>query len=364
MSNVKLETLTAVHVGSGNFLQNRTEFFQSGNALYVTDERKVLDIIGTNHVQEWIQSISHRNSIVDVVHRFAPHAAPDTFSKRRIGRLSIVSNTDTLKECIHDGRGLAYIPGSSLKGAIRTAVLATLAEKAKIDESQIVQGRKVSASSVEKQLFGPDPNRDVFRFLQVGDAFFSSGCEVAMRMVMHLNITQQQDLVTHEKPQLVEAIKWGKSSSFRMNINEQGYRLAEENGAVQPKPAFLHSMKDLLQLCNDHTIRLLEGELDFWDELADKDYDGADDYLDWIDDMRQKAETCRHTNSCILRLGHAVGWKFITGGWSRKLHCFDPNIIDASRPHNQQYQGYPFPKSRRADENSELLGFVKLTLED
>lgn len=56
-----------------------------------------------------------------------------------------------------------------------------------------------------KILFGEDPNKDIFRFLQVGDAYFSNDCGIATRMV-NLNITHKNDLGDYSKSQIVEAI--------------------------------------------------------------------------------------------------------------------------------------------------------------
>ena len=58
---------------------------------------------------------------------------------------------------------------------------------------------------------------------------------------------------------------------------------------------------------------------------------------------------------------HGSGWRFITGAWCEGLDNFD-EVIAVSRPNNGRYQEYDFPKSRRIDEDSDILGFVKLSL--
>lgn len=70
---------------------------------------------------------------------------------------------------------------------------------------------------------------------------------------------------------------------------------------------------------------------------------------------------CKDGKECVLRIGHGSGWRFITGAWSEKLNSFNPVVISAARPNNFRYNEYNFPKTRRVDEECELLGFVKLT---
>jgi hypothetical protein len=70
----------------------------------------------------------------------------------------------------------------------------------------------------------------------------------------------------------------------------------------------------------------------------------------------------------VLRVGHGSGWLGMTGGWAKNdKYIADRKIWDAiedkSRPNNKRnYSDYPFPKSRRMDDEGELLGFIKLTL--
>ena len=71
---------------------------------------------------------------------------------------------------------------------------------------------------------------------------------------------------------------------------------------------------------------------------------------------------CQEGKECVLRLGHASGWRFITGAWTENLDNFKSEIVPASRPKNFNYEQYVFPKSRRLDEDGDIFGFVKLEL--
>jgi CRISPR-associated protein Csm5 len=44
------------------------------------------------------------------------------------------------------------------------------------------------------------------------------------------------------------------------------------------------------------------------------------------------------------------------------LANFEDVVIPASRPKNFNYTQFDFPKSRRIDEDSDVLGFVKLSI--
>ena len=358
MSEIKIETITSVHVGSGNFLQYNTDFFKGNigqdNFLFVTDERKILAQIGEENLDNWVLSIEKGENTKDFVQRCNPKAKMSDYSKRALQLFGAIKPNDTLKEHIHDGMGRAYIPGSSIKGAIRSAVLATCINNIDDLESKIAKGRNVSAKQIEESLFG-SMQSDVFRFLQVGDAFFKKDSEIAIRLTMALNITQSKDLDSKydRKPQVVEAIRPEEKSSFRINIDDR-VKLPQHNA-----PLCLTNISNLFAAINKHTKKLIIRDLDFWEDISDN-YNGADNYIDSIKYILEEINYCKE-NECILRLGHGSGWDFITGGWARNLDNFDEVVVPASRPGNYKYEEYPFPKSRRLDTDSEMLGFVKLS---
>lgn len=367
MSTIKLTTLTPVHVGSGNLLQYNTDFITFRQAdddfIGVIDDKQVLRLIGEEHINDWVLSIERKENTCDFVRRYAPQSKLGDYIKRTAFLYHSINKNDTLKECMHDGMGKPYIPGSSLKGAIRTAITATLANQLS-ENSKTSRNIRNLASEVEHKLFGNNPNNDIFRFIKVGDAYFEKDVEAALRLVMGLNLTKQNDLKSNNniKPQLVEAIGEENETVFSMKIDADYYRwIKSQQPSVGSMPIEVQSLQLLFELINNHTRMLLEKELKIWTEIK-RDKTGADIYLERIQEMLDACNDCGK-NSCVLRLGHASGWRFITGAWGEQLSAFGRDIPNAARPGNERkYSEYMFPKSRRIDEDGYLFGFVKLTI--
>ncbi len=371
MSEIKIEVLSPVHIGSGNMLQNNTDFVTTDNGvdyyIRVVDDKKILELIGVEHLNDWLLSIERKDNTKELVKRYAPNSKVADYSKRRlIDYSSGINKQDTLKECIHNGQGLPYIPGSSIKGSIRTAILASLVENIKNKEEKIKTKRTdrngnplLSGSKIEQELFGNDPNSDIFRFIQVGDAYFEKDSEIALRVV-NINIRNGNDLQDNSKPQLIEAINNGESSTFQMKIASEYYNWVKTKfTSIGNLPKEIDSLSNLFMLINAHTEKLVKSELKYWKDI---DKTGAEKYVENLENILEVIESCEKGKECVLRIGHASGWRFITGGWTEKLDNFKDVVIPASRPRNFNYTNFDFPKSRRIDEESDALGFVKLSI--
>ena len=365
MSVIKIETITPVHVGSGTILQNNTDFavVQHGEEsdIGIIDDRKILKLIGEDNIDKWVSSIERKENIKEFLSRFAPSAALKDYSKRIIANYGDVNTNDTLKECIHSGLGMPYIPGSSIKGAIRTAIVATLASK--LQNVNIGFGNRINAKALEQDLFGKNVNEDLFRFIQVGDAYFNEGVEISTRLV-NINIRAKKEFWDDSKSQLIEAISAGQNCNFQLKVLSDYHEWAKnqriDRFTLKNLSDEMNSIPNLFNTINQHTQRLIEEELEFW--TVYKEDDSVKEYLDRMNEMLNETVKCKSGNSCILRIGHASGWRFITGAWTEKLRNFRTDVIPASRRNNDRYAEYPFPKSRRLDEYGDLLGFVKLKI--
>lgn len=363
MNKIKITTLSPVHIGSGIQMQNNIDFVVvrdgEDSYIHVTDDRKILKLIGAEHVDHWLASIEKEESTKKFVETFAPSSSVSDYAKRRITCYSSgIKQKDTLNEQIHNGLGIPYIPGSSIKGAIRTALLTVLSENVRNKESKIFVRGKMKSTLIESQLFGMDPNSDLFRFIQVGDAYFEKDSTIATRMV-NLNIRKKDELYDGSKPQLIEAIGIGETATFQLDVKKEVHRFVKRDfPELKSLPGEMQSLTSIFKTINSHTSKLIEEEITFWNE---KNLSGSEDYLDIMSEMLEMAKNCKEGLSCILRIGYGSGWRFITGAWTESLLNFD-EVVNASRPKNYNYKEYPFPKSRRVDEDSDLLGFVKLSI--
>ena len=301
------------------------------------------------------------DTIRGFVNRYCKDAHPDDYALRTLTNFAEVRQTDTLKECLHNGMGLYYIPGSSIKGSIRTAVLSSLAKGMSLDGKIRDRSGRITAQQIEKYFFGKDPNSDVFRFLHVGDAYFTDDCGIATRMV-NLNIRHKENLMDYSKSQIVEAIGIDHCTTFQVKIADSYYHWVKalKPDSVTALPQEMLSLDSLFILINSYTEELVSSEIDKWSEMKGY-YEGAESYIENMYLILDKIKQCHKGKDCILRMGYGIGWRFITGGWSEGLDNFE-EVISAARPKNDQYSEYVFPKSRRLDEDSDVLGFVKLSI--
>lgn len=77
-----------------------------------------------------------------------------------------------LREQYKDGRDQPYIPGSSLKGSLRTILAwhGFRSTKLRLEVNALADSRSWAAQPVERRLFGSDPNHDLLRGLLVADS--------------------------------------------------------------------------------------------------------------------------------------------------------------------------------------------------
>ena len=139
----------------------------------------------------------------------------------------------------------------------------------------------------------------------------------------------------------------------------------DREGLIHELPECISSIEKLFKTINRHTRLLLKGEMEYWNEISD-DYNGAESYIKYIKELVSKTYSVQEGKECILRVGHASGWRFTTGAWTEALESFYDTVVPISRTNDKAYSKYDFPKSRRVyeieDDNVDVLGFVKLTL--
>jgi CRISPR-associated protein Csm5 len=388
MSKIQIETLTPVHIGSGvSFEQNRDYlFFDAERSIGVVQPDRVLQVISggetaqLNDISKWVTSIDNRESILPFLLQRKPDLKAADISRRVLKVRGTAPVTDKpMREQIHSGNEQPYIPGSSLKGSIRTAFLDRLI---KADEGAYVKNArnlknfkgKYDANQLMEHYFGKDPNHDVLRLIQVGDAYFDQ-TECLYTTV----INGKQDGSWTTKPainQYIEVIPKGATTTAKLSLNADMLKATLKNsvkpkGKDREKPPYKifddkKTLLDLLPLqtlfknINDHTAALIEAEIDFWlNEQSNPEPLG--DYVEILQSILEKIDQAK-PNECILRLGWGTGYLNMTGDWQywyMDRQDYD-DMVDFIR--DGKYGGMVYPKTRRLIEGGMPLGFLKLTL--
>lgn len=381
MNKFLIETITPLHIGSGRTLQGNTEYlyFNESKTVSIIDERKVLKIIGDENIDKWVTIIEKGESLLDYLIQRSPtkSISPSQTDKRLLkvnGDSNPTSGRSGIREQLFSGNGQPILPGSSLKGAVRTAILnqAILikpfyAQQLRDFKSIDFKGKpKFSGNKLEKKYFGGDANHDVFRLLRIGDAHFN---ETECILAETLNEKGTGHEIKHSVQQHIECIPANQSTLCGVQIPHDLIR------EIKKRPSELSLMKGIDSIENIPTIftqikahskKHIEQEIKKYELLNLPKQ--ADSYVETLKDILEKYQFLSK-NQCILRVGFGTGYLSMTGGWAEEQWKSIPNIdykkemndLATAVRKNDRYNGMALPKSRKIVMGGIPLGFVKLT---
>lgn len=381
MTKVKIKTLTPVHIGSGKELMKNTEFISVQDEIGVVDDKKVIKIIGIENVDTWVSIINNGGSLWEYLKQRKPNVKLEDVSSRILPvYCNSLHNKRSLKEQLHSAKQFPLIPGSSIKGAIRTAVISDLVKRNQIKVKAIID-KQIEAikkpyskwsdrefhfleSAIVNQLLSGDfrsnANQNIFRFLQISDATFDSSTIVSNVQVANY---QREEWGTKKgTDQLVELIDIESESYFRLKINQKLLSLNKEHRIIKTESYFLSSTEDLFEIINNHTKELVKKELDFWNEESVFE-EKIETYLENLKAIYDYAVKCEK-NEAVLRIGGNIGWDSITGAWIKNCKTLLNNdewetlYKNLNKSRNVDF----FPKTRKIDEDGFMTGFVCLTI--
>jgi len=358
MSQIKIRTLTPVHIGNGTELQGNFEYlyFQKEKKVAVIDAEKVLEILGEENLSQWISCIDNNQPLLPVIEKRKTDLKAIDVADRIISLQYETSKP--IREHIQGGNNTVLIPGSSLKGALRTAVFADRI----INNQKLVQGEInlknykgfFTDEHVSKNVFGSDPNHDIFKLLQVGDAAFTQ-TEIFETNV--LNLSGGNWRIKESLTQFVETIPAGEITTMRLNF--QDILLKRSGNNYFNENATMLQLSNLLPQVNAHTQRLVEDEFNFWKEKI-SEHDVIANYTDQLERIVNISKNCER-NECILRIGWGSGFRSMTGDWQGSMNNEDyQRLVRALRPKHSE--DLLFPKTTRLIAGGVPLGFVKLSL--
>ncbi len=358
-----LEVLTPLHAGSGEELRLNLDYIERGSVPLVVDRQRTLDALvsGDQALDKVITGDWNLAELVKLAGQDFGYPLP---------MLSGKSETPaTLREQIKDAEFRPYVPGSSLKGAIRTALLAMwLQEKSTESYSSFLpywDAKKnapsekrpaFAATQLTRKAFSGDcparevPNRDILRAFQVSDTRFQIA-DLRLANIRWFNVVRQdnqyrarwRDMASRQNrdnwqdasglyaetltPDSTASLTLGWDRFLLSDLTKWG---APAHGA-ELLPADFSVLQKVL---NNHACRILENEVAFFDQYQVAPLKQQLQKL--LNQMQQDSE------GAYLRLAWGSGWRGMTGDWLDA-----PSLSTMRELYRLGRQNMPFPKTRR-----------------
>lgn len=353
--NIKVEILTPLSIGGGSESnwKKDIDYVIKGNQLFHFSLKKMI-ALGVS--ADAIAGVyANKKDITTLI-------APNQLSLICDKILDTpVNNTADVKNMItNQMNGKPIIPGSSLKGAIRSALLHSM-----------LQGKRVTKLQ-ESDYFGALKfGEDFMRYIKIGDIEFTA-TELVNTKIYNLRSTGKEDWdggwkhggYTNDEYNplgfntLYECLTPNMHSNGTICIGNGSYFKQGVDSELKRNILGPNGIQTLFSTINQCTKDYLEAEKKFFNIYSDAE--GSEEIMK---NLQLLLELIPEDNSyCILKMAAGTGFHSITGNWQ-----FDDftNTGTWYTPKNPRTNGKHKYKSRKiADykENLTLMGFVKISL--
>ena len=245
-------------------------------------------------------------------------------------------------EQIKDVFDRPYLPGSSLKGALRTLLLwgVHAEERRRPDMGKLDHRRSWAAQPLEREVFGPDPNQDWLRALRVRDSAPLDASE-------HLGLYSVRVYPTASARSSgldidVEAVKPG--SVFHTTIALDTYGFQDPEAARLRWQGQRRWIRDLPRIAERHVGLRLRAEAQYF-----KDRGGPMGVTRFYDELINQ-EFPLPGDVLLLQMGWGAGWESKTLGTAmlRRDDAQFERLLSQHRMTRERNRrpGDPFPISR------------------
>lgn len=236
---IKLETVGPLHIGSGQRLE-RADYILNKNTIYVIDPVKLFNGLNSlNMLSEFEKEVIGAPRANMTMFVRSNGIKPDEYKKWSSYSYNITQDTDVknmqIMTCVKDAYNLPYIPGSSLKGCIRNALLNHKLLNVKWDKladsveqnATYMKSRKAYLSNEAKSAELPfrthnlnkgeraGITNDIFKGIRVSDSKPLTKDDIIL--CRKIDITP--DGKRHSLPLLRECIKPGTIIEFTLEID-------------------------------------------------------------------------------------------------------------------------------------------------
>ena len=368
----QLKTITPVHIGTGERLSQIDGFYNNGRWNRI-DVDAVLATIDESELNRLTIAMGQRD-----------------FQWQRYRPMNQLSTAYTLpcpeapgeteiREAFKDVFGQPMIPGSSIKGAIRTALLWGLIDEDKKafnysvsdleEQLQRRPNRSWVGQPIERYVLGKDPNHDLMRVVQVSDTASLPINALEMGLAWTVTLNRAGELVQkregdREYKTFVEQLRAEQTLDFSIKIDKTlfGSREKAELGYSDRQEQVV--CEALADVCNFVAKGLATDEAEFYD------YYGLPELANFYESLSNQIEGLQD-GGFILPLGWGTGYRAKTVTELLTAEDKDLNMklrrrfrLGNSRSRGDYYDP-EFPKTRRVlydqQRPTSPLGWVQIT---
>ncbi len=357
---LEIKVLSPLHIGAGSEKDwmEGADFIQKDEKIYKLNHKKLEKKIDVDTLSDFLIKKDSKG-LVNKISGNIEEVSDEIFD-------SPVQSTNDIKAFIKNGlSNKPIIPGSSLKGAIRSILFKYLKE---------------NYQKYEDQVFGTPNNGDEFmRFIKIFDSQFEE-TELVNTKIFNLfedggnwkggwkhkggkfGITNSNFEPTGFNT-IYEIISPEQYSEFTISLAYKALdnliTIGKFNVSEKKKNIINNNLENnLFSIINSHTKKYINKEIKFFEKYPNNETDKIIDSLNFI-----LNEIPDDNSSCVLKMSAGSGFHSITGDW--QFDDFSINAVDKSKRNRGLLNGKPSSKSRKiaTDGNKfELMGFVKLTV--
>ena len=365
----QLKTITPVHIGTGETLSQIDGFYGNGR-WHRIDVDAVLAAIPESELNRLTIAMGGRDF---QWRNYLPANRP---SARYMLPCPEDPRETEIREAIKHPSGRPMIPGSSIKGAIRTALLWDLIgddnKAVKNDLKEQLQrkpNRSWAGQKIERRVLGKDPNHDLMRAVQISDTAPIPIETLEMGVAWTITLNRNHRLVqkrqgNREYKTFVEQIRAEQTFDLSIKIDKSlfGPREKRKLGFTAEHEQVL--CEELTEACNFVSKDLADTEAKFFDAYY------LDEIVNFYDALVQRIDNLPD-GAFVLPIGWGTGYRAKTV--TELLAKDDVDLMTDLRRHyrlgesrSRRGDYHPeFPKTRRVlydgQKPKSPLGWVQIT---
>ncbi|MGQ9503031.1 MAG: type III-A CRISPR-associated RAMP protein Csm5 [Anaerolineae bacterium] len=242
-----------------------------------------------------------------------------------------------LREQLKDAYDRPYLPGTTLKGALRTA-LAWHKFNLRPDPEQLGRDRRFAAQWFEQELFsehtGKAPNKDTLRALHVSD---SAPVSPERLILVNARVLNRRGVLG--APIELEALRPETELHLTVKIDQALFSEWARHYGLNLRHGEL--LAQLPKIIRSYSAHRMESELKILSEIPN-----GTRLVQWYKRWQQQSLA---DNAFFLQLGWGTGWEAKTfGSHLQSDRAFMEKILQKYKlARGRRQRGDPFPKSRR-----------------